>query len=242
MNGGSADCFLVVPCFQESGRLQSALEPLCETLSQSPFRVDVQIVDDGSGPDERIAVESLLDSTRELYPFVKEAIYCESNQGKGMAIRTGWNAAPQDVKTLAFIDADGATDPASFVRVLEAITRESRSRIGVGSRRVSGAKSSRFARRSLASWVFGLVVHFRYHLQVLDTQCGCKVIPAKFYRSIQGRLRQAGFGLDIELLRLAREQGEEIVEVPIQWEEQPGSSLRVTSVMQLFWDVLCKRI
>ena len=40
-------------------------------------------------------------------------------------------------------------------------------------------------------------------------------------------LRTEGFGFDVELLFLARQRGYRVVEVAVNWADQPGSKVRV---------------
>jgi dolichyl-phosphate beta-glucosyltransferase len=56
--------------------------------------------------------------------------------------------------------------------------------------------------------------------------------PGKLFRGpvahdLFGALRTDGFGFDVELLLLARRRGYRIVEVGVNWADQPGSKVGV---------------
>ena len=50
---------LVIPCFNESLRLPRFLPELCELLKASKAEAEVQLVDDGSTPEEKKALKDL---------------------------------------------------------------------------------------------------------------------------------------------------------------------------------------
>ncbi|MBI4241994.1 MAG: glycosyltransferase family 2 protein, partial [Candidatus Rokubacteria bacterium] len=51
-----------------------------------------------------------------------------------------------------------------------------------------------------------------------------------------------GFGFDVELLLLAQQRGYTIVEVPVNWADQPGSKLGVLiDGPRMLWEILAAR-
>ena len=62
---------------------------------------------------------------------------------------------------------------------------------------------------------------------VADSQCGFKAFTAAAAERLFGRLRTRGFGFDVELLLRAQAAGYRIVEVPVNWADQPGSKVTV---------------
>lgn len=236
------DCFVALPCFRESRRLPGFLLQMCEALAKSSLRVAVQVVDDGSEPEELELTRKVTDEARAKYPFVRDLLALGRNRGKGMAIREGWNVAPRRCRCLVFVDADGAVSSEGLIAVIrEAISGESKQMV-IASRRVPGSKVVRFWHRRLMSWLFSSVTRLTYGLQVRDTQCGCKALPKDFYDSIRDQLRQERYGLDIELLLRARACDLPVEEIAVPWTEQADSKLSLMSVLSLFASVLLKRI
>jgi dolichyl-phosphate beta-glucosyltransferase len=61
--------------------------------------------------------------------------------------------------------------------------------------------------------------------EVADTQCGFKFFEGNLARAVASRLTVDGFAFDVEMLRIVRELGGEIKEVPVIWTDSRGSTL-----------------
>lgn len=59
-----------------------------------------------------------------------------------------------------------------------------------------------------------------------DSQCGCKAWSAGAARRLAGGGGIDGFAFDVEMLAKARDLGLAIVQVPVGWTHQEGSSVR----------------
>ena len=74
---------------------------------------------------------------------------------------------------------------------------------------------------------FNLIVRALGVWHVTDTQCGFKLFRGEVAAELFPEVRTDGFGFDVELLLLAQRRGYRIVEVPINWVDQPGSRVSV---------------
>jgi dolichyl-phosphate beta-glucosyltransferase len=90
----------------------------------------------------------------------------------------------------------------------------------------SVARSVR-AHRQFVGTVFNLIVRSLGVWHVTDTQCGFKLLRGEVAAELFPLVRTDGFGFDVELLLLAQRRGYRIVEVPINWIDQPGSRVSV---------------
>jgi dolichyl-phosphate beta-glucosyltransferase len=61
---------------------------------------------------------------------------------------------------------------------------------------------------------------------VHDTQCGFKLFEGEVGRALFASCHEDRFGIDIEVLHLARRFGHRIAEVGVRWEHQEGSKVR----------------
>ena len=235
------DCQLVVPCFRESKRLPSFLSDLLSTLKACRHQVNTVVVDDGSGPAEQLATRSIVESSALRFGIACHFLALETNRGKGGAIREGWDAAGEDVRMLAFIDADGSVAAATFVSLLDRALSEDDETVVTSSRRLPESHAHRSLWRRALSSVFYALVELRYGLGLTDTQCGCKIVSCSFYRRVASLLRQNGFGFDIELLRHAKALGVSIRELPIAWTERPGSTVTARDAVALYANVIFRR-
>ena len=96
---------VVVPCYNES----TTVLTLIERVLESPWVVEVIVVDDGS-----------VDGTREKLTEITEprvhVFHHESNRGKGASLRTGFTSATADYVVVQ--DADLEYDPAEYGQLL----------------------------------------------------------------------------------------------------------------------------
>ena len=97
----SVDLSVVVPAWNEAGRLPALLTSLAEHTDVSS--TEVLVVDDGSD-DRTVEVALEFVATLPLLRVVEHG----TNRGKGAAVRTGVLQARG--RLVAFVDADDATD------------------------------------------------------------------------------------------------------------------------------------
>jgi glycosyltransferase involved in cell wall biosynthesis len=202
---------IVVPAFQpDVDRLRSYVTALDERLAPAVIRIEID--DPAPAVAERLA---------DLPAVVNAVPY---RRGKGAAITAGFEALETDV--LSFADADGSTDPASFAHVVDRV-RAGDADLAVGSRRHPDAtvhSHQTFARRFLGdgfAWIAGRLLD----VALYDYQCGAKAITADGWSRVRDHLYDAGFAWDVELVAIAGAVGLSVAEVPIEWEDRPGSTV-----------------
>ena len=97
--------------------------------------------------------------------------------------------------------------------------------------------------RVVAGRVFSWIVQRLALSGVVDSQCGFKAFTATAAGDLFGKLRTPGFGFDVELLLLARAAGYRVVEVPVNWADQPGSKVRVLgNGPGMLWEIAVARL
>ncbi|WP_447986560.1 dolichyl-phosphate beta-glucosyltransferase [Nitrospira sp. Nam74] len=213
---------VVLPAYNEQDRLLPYLTSITHYLSQRGDPYEIVVVDDGSRDETALRVTRFaLD-----VPSVR-LIRLPTNRGKGCAVRAGMLAARGTLRLMA--DADGATSIQEVER-LECAVGEGAD-LAIGSRFL-GSHDRRY--RVQARWhrtVFGnLFNQVAQHLGlagITDTQCGFKLFQKRVAEDLCSVARIDGYGLDLELLYIARCRNYRIAEVPINWTDQPGSKVRV---------------
>ncbi|WP_114577858.1 glycosyltransferase [Saliphagus sp. LR7] len=147
-----------------------------------------------------------------------------SRRGKGRAITDGFDALETDV--YAFADADGSTPAASLSEVVAPVLEGSLA-LSVGSRRhpdaVVECHQTRVRRRlgDLFAWSARRLLP----VALSDYQCGAKAITAEAWGNVRGRLREPGFGWDVDLVAAADAAGYRVGEVPVRWRDDPRSTV-----------------
>jgi dolichyl-phosphate beta-glucosyltransferase len=96
--------------------------------------------------------------------------------------------------------------------------------------------------RELSGHVFNFLVRRLGVASVVDTQCGFKLFRGPVADALFPDVTTDGFGFDLELLMLAERRGFRIVEVPINWADQPGSKVGVLREgPRMIYEVLAAR-
>jgi dolichyl-phosphate beta-glucosyltransferase len=211
---------VVIPAFNEAHRLPRYLAEVLGYFEARGLRFEVVVVDDGSSDGTLGVVQAL---ARE-HPALR-ALRFESNHGKGAAVRSGMLASSGGYRL--FADADGAT-PIAEVERFEPLLAGGAD-IVIGSRATLDRSVSVVARRHrvAAGRIFNSLVTRLGLPNVSDSQCGFKAFAERAAQDLFARSRTTGFGFDVELLLLAKAAGYRIVEVPVNWTDQPGSKVGV---------------
>ena len=202
---------VVVPAFHpDVGRLQAYLRALLEELDPAVVRVEL----DEPAPETLEALSSL-ESPVEVHSVPRR-------RGKGAAITAGFEALGTD--RLAFADADGSTPASELGRVVDALETAD---VAVGSRRHPEARvvgHQTFARRFLGDG-FAWFARRLLEAELYDYQCGAKALTADAWQRVRGHLYEPGFAWDLELVAMAAALDLRVAEVPIEWEDMPGSTV-----------------
>jgi dolichyl-phosphate beta-glucosyltransferase len=79
--------------------------------------------------------------------------------------------------------------------------------------------------RILGSRAINIAVQALLLPGVKDTQCGFKLFSEKAVQEIFPKVKMERWGLDLEVLVLARYLGWKIIEVPVRWVDDPRSRM-----------------
>lgn len=207
---------IVIPAFNEAGRFNRSLPRLREALSDLSD-LEVIVVDDGSSDDTaQVAMAHLWGWDNA------KVVRLPWNQGKGAAVKAGVAVASGEY--LVFMDADLSADLADLPELVAALDRAD---IALGSRSVAGSRAVYDSTlRRVQSKLFNGVACAMTSVVASDTQCGFKAFRADAAKVLFHLCQTGRFAFDVELLALAQLLGYRIVEVPVGWVEESGSSVR----------------
>ena len=221
--------WLVIPAWCETDRLDAFASRLLPALATAGLPVTVQIVDDGSPAHLAEALAARCEGWRAQFHFVNPLHCLPSNVGKGGAVYAGWNLPGADeARWLGFCDADGSVDADEMVNLLRAAFAMTGPSCLCASRHIAGA-DARWGSplRQVLSHLFASWVRWHTRLTVRDSQCGAKIVAGATYREVRAELRETRFAFDAELLLACHRVGAPIREIPVRWDWQPGSRLKL---------------
>ena len=223
------DCSLIIPAYNEEGRIGEVLEEL------SSFQGEILCVCDGTDRTREIVEEFIT-----LHPAVHLRLLAFPKRlGKGGAVVAGMKAATTPF--VGFMDADGST-PLSQMTLL--FTQLEDCDVALGSRWVNGAIIGRkqgLARR-IQSRAFNLTVRVLFGLPFRDTQCGAKTFRAGSLAVVVPKLQSMDFTFDVELLWRLRRIGSRMRETPIAWADRRGSKVEMGDAAGMLVSLLRLRL
>ena len=207
---------IVIPAFDESGKIGSDIKSACEFLQRKGFEGEIIVVDDGS--EDETAEEAIKAGRRCYDPVELKVIRNDHHRGKGNAIRSGMKQTTGDY--VMFADSGNCVPYDNILRGLELIT-SGQCEIAHGSRNLAGAeiKEDHGLYRHICSELFHLfaVKVMKVPAELTDTQCGFKIYRGDVARGLYGECITDGFMFDIEIILRALKQGYKIKEFPVYW-------------------------
>lgn len=206
---------LVIPAWNEEGKLRRNLGPLLESLDRIAPSFEVIVVADGSTDQTRqVAAAFAGPHLRVVTP--------PGRVGKGRAILLGARAARYAV--IGFVDADCPVTPEALV---DLAARTQGCDCVIGSRYMPGSKIDEPmpSSRLLASRVWRSLVRATLKLSVSDTQCGVKFFRRRALEGASSRVAVSGWAFDASLLYHLNRAGRQILEVPVTWRHDPESKV-----------------
>lgn len=194
---------IIIPCYNESATIMS----LIDAVKQSPVAErEIIIVDDGSKDGTRETLNTLND------PEVR-VIFHEVNQGKGAALRTGFQKATGDICIVQ--DADLEYDPQEFPIVIQPII-DGKADVVFGSRFQSGRphRVVYFWHR-VGNGILTLMSNFFTDLNLSDMETCYKAFRREVIQAIN--IRENRFGFEPEVTAKISKMNLRIYEVGISY-------------------------
>lgn len=225
---------IVIPAFNECGKIGYDVESACEFLQRNGFHGEIIVADDGSS--DATADEAQKTGEKFRNRVNVKVIRNQQHKGKGYAIRSGITQATGDY--VMFADSGSCVPPDNTLRGLE-LLKTGKCDIAHGSRKLTGTHliKDQGLYRHICSMLFHwFVIHvMKIPAQLTDTQCGFKIYRGDVARLLYGQCVTNGFMFDIEIIRRAINQHYRIAEFPIDWTCDPDSRLSPT---RSFWRIL----
>ena len=209
---------LVIPVYNEEKQLPRSIDILTRHLKenvQNPWRV---IIADNGSTDNTLSIAEMLSNKYTGVTCVRIP-----QKGRGRALRHVWLESTADI--VSYMDVDLSTDLAHIREQIRAI--EEGAHIVIGSRIIKGAKIRRSFKRELISRAYNALIRAMFFTRFHDAQCGFKAVDRGVARLLVPLVKNNNWFFDTELLIIAARRGFKIKEIPVHWEDDPKTSVKI---------------
>ncbi|MGA3082482.1 MAG: dolichyl-phosphate beta-glucosyltransferase [Terracidiphilus sp.] len=209
-SGGGPHYSIVIPAYNESGRIPATLESVVSCIRARHWDAEVIVVNDGSTDSTAAVVRAFAVTAPEV-----RLLSNPGNRGKGYSVRSGMLEARGAV--VLFTDADLSSPIEEAERLFAAIGKGAD--IAIGSRWLERDRQTQ--RQPLYRQLFGRCFNFVTRglmgLKFADTQCGFKAFTRTAAQTVFQLQTIERWGFDPEILFIAIKRGFWIIEVPVSW-------------------------
>ena len=214
---------VVIPVYNEERDLESSLARLREFLLHNcPYRWRIVVADNASR-------DRTLDIAQELskrWPGEVGLVHLD-RKGRGRALRRAWLDSDADV--VSYMDVDLSTGLNAFMPMIEPLVK-GELHVATGSRLLPQSRIQRSLTREFISRTYNLMVKLLFPFKRFsDAQCGFKACTRKAVRELVPLVQDQAWFFDSELLLRGEQRGYRIHDVPVQWQEDPGTTVKIAS-------------
>ncbi|WP_442790894.1 glycosyltransferase [Nocardia sp. NBC_01327] len=210
---------VVIPVYNEEADLGPCVLRLHAFLNDNfPFTARITIADNAS-TDSTMQVAKHLAAQLEGVRVVHL-----DRKGRGRALREVWQGS--DAQVVAYMDVDLSTDLNALLPLVAPLV-SGHSDLAIGTRLAASSRVVRGPKREFISRCYNLILRTSLQAKFSDAQCGFKAMRAQVARMVLPLVEDGEWFFDTELLVLAERIGLRIHEVPVDWIDDPDSSVDI---------------
>ena len=240
---------VVIPFYNEGGTVVPCVQRVLAATLPDGWSRSVVVVDDHSDASDR-------ETLREMVAMLKsqghtiELYRHECNQGKGAALRTGFDAVlaaqPSDDDFVIVQDADLEYDPTDYSRLMQRLLRGDVDAV-VGTRWGEHRTVTGFARR-LHAWVNRVLTrcsNLVTGLDLSDMECCYKLLPVRLLQRLRPRLTESRYGVEPQMVAVLAKMEARVGEVPVSYDPRSaaeGKKIGWRDGMRALWVIARERL
>lgn len=212
---------VIVPVYNEEADLAASVLRLESYLAESfPYSYRIVIADNASTDGTWSIAQRLAARHRSVW-----AVHLDA-KGRGRALRQVWLASDADV--VAYMDVDLSTDLKALLPLVAPLV-SGHSDLAIGTRLARGSRVARGPKREFISRTYNLILRASLGASFSDAQCGFKAIRRDVAQQLLPLVEDNNWFFDTELLVLAQRAGLRIHEVPVDWVDDPGTTVDIVA-------------
>ena len=213
---------VILPCYNEIKNLKrGVLGTIAKYFSSKEYDYEVIVSDDGSTDGSLDFVKSYASQNPHFQ------VVSNTHAGKAVALESALREAKG--KYVLFTDMDQSTPITELDKVLPHV--RDGYKVVIGSRGITRKDAPVY--RKLASFIFMLARRLIILPEIVDTQCGYKLLETSLAKKVFDKmsvLQNLGpangwkvTAYDVEMLYLAKKLGQKICEVKVIWNDEDTS-------------------
>jgi putative flippase GtrA len=212
---------IVIPVYNEAIDLERSVRTLDAYLSVAlPYSYRVTIADNASKDGTWLIAQGLASTM----PHVT-AVHLDQ-KGRGRALKQVWLNSDADV--VAYMDVDLSTDLAAVLPLVAPLV-SGHSDVAIGTRLARTSRVVRGPKREFISRCYNLVLRTALRASFSDAQCGFKAMRRDVAQELLPLIEDTNWFFDTELLVLAQRADLRIHEVPVDWTDDPGTTVDIVA-------------
>ncbi len=220
---------VVVPAYNE----QQTIREILQHVAATGVPDEIIVVDDGSTDGTR-EILAALEAEGEI-PNLR-VFYHDHNQGKGAALRTGFQHATGDI--IIIQDADLEYDPRHYPQLLKPI-EEGLADVVYGSRFLGAPRRPILFWNMVANKILTLITNILYNTILSDMETGYKVFKREVVAEMP--LHARSFDFEPEFTAKVLKRGYRIFEVPIAFNPRDyteGKKIKAKDGLIALWTLI----
>lgn len=213
---------IVIPVLNEEVALPKCIATLSKALDQCDWDWKITIADNGSEDSTPEVSQSLAEQNPNLFFTRLE------QRGRGLALKKAWVESEADIR--CFMDVDLSTRLDALQPLITSISHDGFD-VAIGSRLLPKSKVvGRSLKREITSRGYNALIGLMFPRRGFrDAQCGFKAISREVADRVVPHIENKGWFFDTELLLLSLKAGYKIKEIPVHWEDDPDTRVRIIS-------------
>jgi glycosyltransferase involved in cell wall biosynthesis len=205
---------VLIPCYNEADSIAKVIKRFPrQRLARAGFELSIIVIDNNS--NDETAKQAAAAGAKVLY---------EARQGKGYALRTGFQAIDEQCDYVVMLDGDDTYRPEEIMRLLEPL-ESGFAQIIIGSRLQGQMRSGSMKRfNRLGNWGYTYLVRLIYRLMVTDVLTGYFAWTREAIEDLRPHITSSGFAIEMEMITKMGRLGYQIYSVPITYDPRSGTS------------------
>ena len=209
---------IVIPVYNEEKDLPRSIDILTKFLRENLENPWGIIIADNGSTDNTLSVAEMMSNR-----YTGVTCVHIPQKGRGRALRQVWPESAADI--VSYMDVDLSTDLSHLPQLVKAI--EEGSDIAIGSRLIKGSRVKRSIKREFISRSYSLLIRAMFLTPFRDAQCGFKALSRNTARALVPLVKDNGWFFDSELLIIAASRSFRIKEIPVRWNDDPDTRVRI---------------